>query len=190
MILLSNQISQGGIAMSILIIRPDDESGSQLVLFLLELSSRSLSSGSSIRLYRKWACPKRWQRWRRRRRFGPRRSMFSLPSSCCNNPRQIFALCGVTKRQRKFLFDSLPTLKNVEEQSVIFNLKFWLFIFIGIFHMFCKIKIFGIFLMSYTALKSTKKCRTLISQLWHFPSIFVLTLFNRKLQVFKNSPNF
>ena len=156
MILLSNQISQGGIAMSILIIRPDDESGSQLVLFLLELSSRSLSSGSSIRLYRKWACPKRWQRWRRRRRFGPRRSMFSLPSSCCNNPRQIFALCGVTKRQRKFLFDSLPTLKNVEEQSGIFNLKFWLFIFIGIFHMFCKIKIFGIFRCPTQLLKVPK----------------------------------
>ena len=49
---------------------------------------------------------------------------FLYASSCCNNPRQIFALCGVTKRQRKFLFDSLPTLKNVEEQSVIFNLKF------------------------------------------------------------------
>ena len=156
MILLSNQISQGGIAMSILIIRPDDESGSQLVLFLLDLS-RSCS-GSSIRLYRKWACPKRWQR-RRRRRFGPRRSMFSLrysSSSCCNNPRQIFALCGVTKRQRKFLFDSLPTLKNVEEQSVIFNLKFWLFIFIGIFHMFCKIKIFGIFRCPTQLLKVPK----------------------------------
>ena len=39
------------------------------------------------------------------------------------------------------------------------------------------------------------KCRILILALWHFPSIFVLlkltclvTLFDRKLQLFKNSP--
>ena len=98
------------------------------MLFLLDLS-RSCS-GSSIRLYRKWACPKRWQR-RRRRRFGPRRSMFSLryssSSSCCNNPRQIFALCGVTKRWKaaaEILVWFFADFRNVE-QSAIFILIVW-----------------------------------------------------------------
>ena len=44
--------------------------------------------------------------------------------------------------------------------------------------------------------KISKKCFIWIFQFWHFPSILVLleltclvTLFDRKLQVFKNSPN-
>ena len=47
-----------------------------------------------------------------------------------------------------------------------------------------------------TVFENYSKCRIWIFQFWHFPPIFVLlnltclvTLFDRKLQVFKNSPN-
>ena len=47
----------------------------------------------------------------------------------------------------------------------------------------------------YTVFENHPKCRLWMFQFWHFPPIFVLlkltclvTLFDRKLQVFKNSP--
>ena len=56
-------------------------------------------------------------------------------------------------------------------------------------------KWFWTFFATDTLFENYSKCRIWILQFWHFPPIFVLisltclvTLFDRKLQVFKNSP--
>ena len=82
--------------------------------------------------------------------------------------------------------------KQIEEKMrglilrTLLDMDFWNCILIDVIH---------IERSELTLFENYSKCRILIFEFWHFPPIFVLlkltclvTLFDRKLQVFKNSP--